>query len=145
MDLMYIGRYKRENGFLYWILIEILSRYASAIPVYRKDTSNMTKAVTLILKEFKNRFGNYPKLAQFDDGKEFYNVGVKALLEKRGVKYFSTNSDKKAEVVERFNRSLKTGMWKYFYIKGTYKWIDILDGLVSNYNGTKHSVILMKP
>ena len=36
-------------------------------------------------------------------------------------------------------------MWKYFYIKGTYKWIDILDGLVSNYNGTKHSVILMKP
>ena len=36
-------------------------------------------------------------------------------------------------------------MWKYFYSKGTYKWIDILDQLVYNYNNTKHSTILMKP
>ena len=86
------------------------------------------------------------KLAQFDDGKEFYNVGgVKSLLERHDIKYFSTNSDKKAAVVERFNRTLKTSMWKYFYSKGTYKWIDILDDLVYNYNNTKHSVILMKP
>ena len=93
----------------------------------------------------KERFGDCPKLAQFDDGKEFYNVGVKALLEKHDIKYFSTLSDKKAAVVERFNRTLKTSMWKYFYSKGTYKWIDILDELVYNYNDTKHSTILMKP
>ena len=36
-------------------------------------------------------------------------------------------------------------MWKYFYTNGTYKWIDVLDQLVSNYNGTRHSTILMKP
>ena len=52
--------------------------YAFAIPIFRKDTSNMTKAVTLLLKHFKDRFGVYSKLAQFDDGKEFYNVGVEA-------------------------------------------------------------------
>ena len=105
----------------------------------------MTKAVTELLSQFKERFGDYTKLAQFDDGKEFYNVGVKTLLEKHDIKYFSTNSDKKAAVVERFNRTLKTAMWKYFYSKGTYKWIDILDQLVYNYNNTKHSTILMKP
>ena len=105
----------------------------------------MTKAVTELLKQFKDRFDEqYPKLAQFDDGKEFYNVGVKTLLEKHDIKYFSTKSDKKAAVVERFNRTLKTAMWKYFYSKGTYKWIDVLDQLVYNYN-TKHSTILMKP
>ena len=60
------------------------------------------------------------------------------------IKYFSTNSDKKAAVVERFNKTLKTAMWKYFYSKGTYKCIDVLDELVDNYNGTKHSTILMK-
>ena len=80
----------------------------------------MTKAVTELLRQFKDRFGDYPKLAQFDDGKEFYNVGVKTLLEEHNIKYFSTNSDKKAAVVERFNRTLKTAMWKYFYSKGTY-------------------------
>ena len=46
---------------------------AFAVPVYRKDTNNMTKAVIELLKQFKGRF---------DDGKEFYNVGVKILLEK---------------------------------------------------------------
>ena len=106
----------------------------------------MTKAVTLLLKQFKDRFDvEPPKLAQFDDGLEFHNVGVKKLLEKHGIKYFSTNSDKKAAVVERFNRTLKTAMWRYFYAKGTYKWVDVLDKLVQNYNNTKHSAILMKP
>ena len=75
---------------------------------------------------------------------EFYNVGVKTLLEKHEIRYFSTKSDKKASIVERFNRTLETAMWKYFYSKGTYKWIDILDQLVYNYN-TKHRTILMKP
>ena len=37
----------------------------------------MTKAVEELLNQFKRRFGNYPKLVQIDDGKEFYNVKVK--------------------------------------------------------------------
>ena len=97
------------------------------------------------MRQFKQRFDAYPKLAQFDDGKEFYNVGVKSLIEKHDIKYFSTNSVKKPAVVERFNRTLKISMWKYFYSNGTYKWVDVLDQLVYNYNNTKHSTILMKP
>ena len=58
---------------------------------------------------------------------------------------FLTQSDKKAAIVERFNRTLKTMMWKYFYSKGTYNWVDVLDDLVNNYNNTKHGSILMKP
>ncbi len=147
MDLVDMGSYKNKNNGYYWTLtsIEILSRYAFAVPVYRKNTNNMTKAITELLRQFKERFGDYPKLVQFDDGKEFYNVGVKSLLESHNINYFSTLSDKKAAIVERFNRTLKTAMWKYFYIKGTYKWIDILDESVYNYNNTKHSTILMKP
>ena len=95
MHLVDMGKYKKENGGFYWILnAMILSRYGFAIPVYRKDTSNMTKAIST---------------------SEFYNVYIKTLLEKHDIKYFSTNSDKKAAVVERFNRTLKTVMRKYFY------------------------------
>ena len=36
-------------------------------------------------------------------------------------------------------------MWKYFYAKGTYNWVDALDELTENYNNTKHVSILMKP
>ena len=147
MNLVDMGKYKNQNKGYYWILtaVEILSRYGFVIPVYRKDTKNMTKAVGLLLEEFKKRFGKYPGFAQFDEGKEFYNVGVKNLLQKHDVRYFSTNSDRKAAIVERFYRTLKTMMWKYFYRKGTYNWVDILDELTNNYNHTKHSSILMRP
>ena len=36
-------------------------------------------------------------------------------------------------------------MWKYFYSKGTYNWIDVLDELTKNYHNTKHGSIHMKP
>ena len=105
----------------------------------------MTKAVKILLENFKKRFGKYPNVVQFDEGKDFYNVGVRELLKSHNVDYFSTHSDKKAAVVERFNKTLKTMMWKYFYSKGTYNWIGVLDELTINYNSTKHGSILMKP
>ena len=147
MDLVDMGNYGSKNKGYRWILtaIEILSRFAFTIPVYRKDTKNMTKAVDILLENFKKRFGTYPNVVQFDEGKEFYNVGVKNLLKSHDVDYFSTQSDKKAAIVERFNRTLKTMMWKYFYAKGAYNWADALDDLVKNYNNPKHGSILMKP
>ncbi|CAB4017397.1 Hypothetical predicted protein [Paramuricea clavata] len=36
-------------------------------------------------------------------------------------------------------------MLKYFYSKGTYNWVDVLDELTNNYNHTKHSSTLMRP
>ncbi len=83
MDLVDMQKYSKENGGNKWILtsIGILSRYAFTIPVHRKDTKNMTAAIRELLRQFQDRFGTYPKLAQFDDGKEFYNVGVKDLTE----------------------------------------------------------------
>ena len=45
-DLVDIGKYKNQNKVYYWNLtaVEILSRYAFGVPVYRNDTKNMTKA-----------------------------------------------------------------------------------------------------
>ena len=67
-------------------------------------------AVKELLEEFKIGYNKYPNVVQFDEGKEFYNVGVKTLLENKKIKYFSTKFDKKAVIVKRFNRTLKTMM-----------------------------------
>jgi hypothetical protein len=97
MDLVDMSKYRNKNKGYNWILtaVELLSRYAFTVPVLRKDTDNMTTAVTELLGQFKCRFAVYPKLAQFDDGKEFYNVGVKSLLEKLGVRYFPPTQRRK--------------------------------------------------
>ncbi|CAB3996257.1 integrase core domain-containing [Paramuricea clavata] len=110
----------------------------------------MVPAVEKILEQFRERFGRYPKVVQFDEGKEFYNNGVKALLEKHDIHNFSTLlTGKKAAVVERFNRTLKTRMWKYFteqqFTTKSRKWIDVLDNFVASYNHSKHRTIGMKP
>jgi hypothetical protein len=67
------------------------------------------------------------------------------MLEKHGVKMFSTNSDKKAQVVERFNRTLKLRMGKLFDAQNSFRYVDKLQDLVNNYNNTVHSTIKMKP
>ena len=36
-------------------------------------------------------------------------------------------------------------MWRYFYNKGTHKWVDVLDDFLSSHNSTKHSATLRKP
>ena len=147
LDLVDMQKYLHKNKGNRWILtgIEILSRYAFAVSVYRKNTENMTKAVDLLLEKFKERFGKYPNVVQFDEGKEFYNVGVKTLLKDHDVNYFSSKSEKKAAIAERFNRTLKTMMWKYFYREETHNWVGVLDKLVENYNNTVHRTIHMKP
>ena len=55
MNLVDMKKYSRQNKGYYWVLtsVEILSRYAFSVPVYRKDTKNMTKAVNELLKQFK--------------------------------------------------------------------------------------------
>ena len=51
----------------------------------------------------------------------------------------------KAAMVERFNRTLKTKIWRYFTAKNTFKWIDELQNFVRAYNHSVHRSIKMKP
>ena len=75
-----------------------------------------------------------------DKGKEFYNKDVKDLIE-----LYSTENEEKSSVVERWIRTMKEKMWKYFTDNNTNVYIDILPDLVKNYNNTKHSSIKMTP
>ncbi|XP_029673830.1 uncharacterized protein LOC115241971 [Formica exsecta] len=86
-----------------------------------------------------------PKNLQTDNGKEFYNKDFKKLMEQNKINHYSTYSDKKATIVERFNKSLIELMWKQFSIQGNYKWVDILPNLSNIYNNRKHRTIGMTP
>ncbi|KAL6417814.1 hypothetical protein ACFW04_012515 [Cataglyphis niger] len=79
------------------------------------------------------------------NGKEFYNKDFQKLMKQNEINHYSTYSDKKAAIVERFNRSLKELMWKQFSIQGNYKWVDILPNLLNIYNNRKHRTIGITP
>ena len=48
-------------------------------------------------------------------------------------------------MVERFNRTLKTRLWKYFTSKRKQRWLDILQDAVHAYNHSVHRMIGRRP
>ena len=58
---------------------------------------------------------------------------------------YSTENEEKSSVCERWNRTIKTKMWKQFTVQGNTQYLDMLSKLVKEYNNTKHSSIKMTP
>ena len=61
------------------------------------------------------------------------------------IKMYTTFNEGKAVVIERFNRTLKNKMYKYFTANNTYKYVDVLPDLINEYNTHKLSTIKMTP
>lgn len=131
---------KVNKGFRYLMtIINAFSKYAHAVPLKTKTGKEVAHALEPILSN------NKMKYLQTDNGKEYYNTSVQSLLKKYNVKHYSTYSDKKASIVERFNRTLKTRMYRAFSERGNYRWVDLLPELLKSYNDSVHRTIGMKP
>lgn len=143
MDLVDLQKLNGQNDGYRYILsvIDIFSKYAWAVPVKNKSGNSVFNAFTKII----NDSARQPKNIWVDEGTEFYNSTFTKWLNKNGVKIYSTYEDFHNSVVERFNRTLKTKMWKRFTAENTRRWIDMLDELVDTYNNSVHSTIKMTP
>jgi hypothetical protein len=141
LDLADMSSLKASNKGYTFILtaIDVFSKKAQAIKLKNKNQINVTKAFARMIKKHK------PLKIQVDNGKEFYNGYFEKLLKENGIEMYSTDSDVKASIIERFNRTLKEKMWRYFTDKSTNKWIDILDDLIASYNSAHHSSIKIEP
>lgn len=140
-DLVDVSHLRDYNEGYRYILtcIDILSKYAWAIPLRQKRGIDIVKAFEQIMTLRK------PKSLQTDQGKEFKNNVFQKFLKKRGIHFFTTFNETKASVVERFNRTLKTKMWKYFTSRNTRKYVDVLEQLVTSYNHSFHTSIKRAP
>lgn len=131
---------KDNDGIKYLLtVIDCFSKYAWVIPLKDKKAETVVKAFEPIIKKV------HPQLLQVDKGTEFYNNLFQKLLKKYNVTMFSTNSDKKASIIERFNRTLKMKMGKLFDATNSFRYIDFLDDLIYNYNHTIHKTIGITP
>lgn len=141
-DLVEMIPYARLNrGHKYLLtVIDCFTKYAWAVAVKSKSAKDVTRAMSTV---FNGR--QPPKNLQTDKGREFYNTEFRRLMEKYGVNHYSTQSNLKASIVERFNRTLKSYMWKQFSLQGTYRWVDGLQSLVDRYNNNVHSSTGFKP
>jgi hypothetical protein len=142
-DLVEMRPYADENQGNHYLLtvIDMFSRYAWAVPLQRKTPEEIIRAFSIIFQQD----GRQPKYLQTDEGTEFENKKVRAFLTQRGIEQFSVKSQFKAAMVERFNRTLKTKMWRIFTHRGNYRWTDILPQLLEGYNSSIHRSIGRAP
>lgn len=141
-DLVEMQKFKDENNNFRYLLtiIDCFSKYATAIPLKTKSAANVKEALITAFSKMGKPF-NF----QTDQGKEFVNSTLQKYLKDEGVNFYTTNSQFKASIVERFNRTLKTRMWKIFTKRKNKKWVNSIDSLIKSYNNSFHRSIGMKP
>ena len=139
VDLQSLSNYNEGYNFLL-TCIDIFSKFAWAIPLKSKTGKELTSAFQVILKS-----GRKPIRLQTDAGTEFLNRRFQTFLREKKIEFFTTHNETKASIVERFNRTLKTKMWRYFTWKHTLNYIPILPKLLKNYNSSLHRSIKTKP
>ena len=143
MDMLEMIPYAKVNkGYKYILVcIDVFSRFVRALPCKTKIGDEVA---TTMLKMIKTA---QPKRLQTDRGKEFYNTQVRTrVLEKYGIHLYTVNSQFKAAIVERFNRTLREKLNRYFTHTGRKVWHDVLSQFVDAYNKSKHRGIFgMRP
>jgi len=139
VDVSSLAKYNDSYRFLF-VCIDVFSKVAFAIPIKDKTGTSIKRAFASIVEQGK------PNYLQTDKGTEFVNTIFQKYLEENDIKFYtSENDDIKCAVVERFNRTLKTKMWKYFTYKSTLRYVDILPDLLHSYNNSIHRSIKVEP
>ena len=115
----------RQNGGMRYLftVIDIFFKFSCAVPVHFKDAKAITSAFDQVLIAAHPR---HPLRLQTEKGKEFFNSDFLALIKRNGIQHFASDSEQKAAVVERFNRTIKTRIWTYLSDRGTVRWVDAI-------------------
>ena len=133
---------KFNQGYRYILMvIDTFTRFGFAKPLKNKAGTTVALAFESIISENKSP----PKLLHTDRGKEFYCSPFQEVVKKYGIKHYSTFTEKKAAICERFNRTIKSQMWKKLTEINSNIWINILPDLLEQYNNRKHSTIGLSP
>ena len=141
MDVSSLAEHNSNMRYLLTV-IDAFSRKAFVEPVVNKSAKNVVAAFERILNRLKFK----PLYFHSDQGSEFVNAVFKKMLKKHNIDSFtSLDKDIKASIVERFNRTLMTRIYRYLTKHNSYKYVHILPDLIRNYNNTVHSAIGLPP
>lgn len=141
VDLSSLARY--NDGYRYVLTcIDVFSKRGHAVALKNKTGTTVRDAIEKIVTDH----GNKPQFLQTDKGAEFKNSVFQNYLDRNEIKFYtSENETIKASVCERFNRTIKEKMFRYFTHNSTLRYVDILSDLVQGYNESYHRSIKMRP
>ncbi len=141
-DLADFQRYRSANDGMRYILVVVdcASRFAWARPIQTKSNQHVVAA-------FESIYGSKnvtPKYLMSDEGTEYTGHVTKQYFAKQGIISYTIKSIHGAALAERFIRTLKTKLYKYFTDQRTHHWLDVLPKFIKSYNTQIHSALAGK-
>ena len=119
--------------------------YQSAKKLYQKAKEKGVSVSRRLVREYLKTQDTYTRYKPAVKNHKFQKTFVKDLADQIQLDLVDMGKYKsKNKGYYWILTGLKTMMWKYFYSKGTYNWVDALDKLTNNYNTTKHNSMFMK-
>ena len=139
-DMQKLSRY--NDGYKYiFTCVDVFSKFSWARPLKDKKPESAKKAFEDILKGGRQCAWLYS-----DKGGEFIGKPFQQMLLRNQIShYIGQSSETKCPVVERYNRTLKARLYKYFTEYSTFKWINVLQKLVNALNHSYHTSIKCAP
>ena len=131
MDMRNIA--KKNSGYNYILnVVDVLSKYGFSEPVKSKSANQVAQAFELIMK----RSGRRPWFLYVDKGREFKGE-FKDLMSRSEINLYATESPEiKASNAERFNRTLRNRLHKYFTASKTLRYVEVLPRIVDGINNS---------
>ena len=141
VDLRTIKKQNKGHSFIL-IVIDVLSRYAFARILKRKTPDEVSKAFVDIVKTSGRKCW---KLTT-DRGKEYSGRVFQAMLKHHDIAHvFASSPDVKCAIAERYIRTIKNRMWRFFHKNKTVNYVDVLQSLVKAINNSHHRTIGCAP
>ena len=139
IDFQSISSYNDNFKYLL-VCIDVFSKFLWLERLKNKTAVEVLRAFKKINKN------NQCKALMSDSGKEFLNKHFKAYLDSSGIVFFTNVDDNThACIAERVILTFKQRLYKYFYYKKTFRYIDVYNKICDSYNSSYHSAIKMSP
>ena len=145
-DTIFYRNYARQNhGYKYiLVVIDCFSRKNWVRPMKSTTAEETASCLDEILESMPYK----PTQFASDQGNEFnskHPAIFNTLIVKYGLIMYTLKHPIKAGIAERFIRTLKTRIERYFTEHNTVKWVDILQELSDDINNSFHRTIGMAP
>jgi hypothetical protein len=142
IDLTFFPRYatRNKNFSVLFTAINVNSRYVFA---YKSKDKSMTTIL-----EFMEKMEQHTPINSItcDEGTEFNNKKFISFCNSNNITlYFVKGDSHKLGIINRFHRTLKDKLSKYFIATNSVNWVDVFDKIVNNYNHTINRGIGIEP
>ena len=138
-DLFFVNKLAEYNDNTNYVLslICVHSKYAYLEPMITKNAEETKNKLAMIIERMPQK----PNIMAFDQGTEFKNNEVLSFLERSNIDVFFAMGEHKCGVIEKFQRTIQKSIYTHLVEGETFRFIDVLQDLVNNYNNTIHSSI----